>query len=115
MHPSAVLLDEAIALARLEELALAEEDLDKAEELANQRAELLCDAWRMREGYVENVLVEHLRKLQTMQEQLQNRAESLRAKLAGQISTERKQAKYLNGYYHVTAQAQKAFYFDKRS
>lgn len=115
MHPSAMLLDEAMALAGLEEQALAEEDVDKAEELANRRAGLLFDAWRMRGGYDENLLTERLHKLQAMQRHLQTRAESLRTKLAGQMSTERKQAKYFNGYRHAAAQSQKAFYFDKRS
>ena len=115
MHPSAAMLDEAMGLVRLEEMALAEEDVDRAEELADRRADLLFDAWRVREGYAEHLLLEHLQKLQTMQEHLQDRAEALRAKLADQISTERKQSKYFDGYRHASAQSRKAFYFDKRS
>jgi HPt (histidine-containing phosphotransfer) domain-containing protein len=115
MHPCAALLDEAIALAQQERQALAEEDVDKLEELAHRRADLLNDAWGMREGYAQNVLLEHLQKMRLIHEQLQNHAETLRDKLAEQISVERKQAKYLDGFHNADAQSQKAYYFDKRS
>jgi hypothetical protein len=109
------LIDEAIALAHQEELALAEENMDKAEELASRRADLLSDAWRKREGYANNLLLERMQKMQTIQKDLRERAECLRDKLAERISTERKQAKYLDGYHHAGARSQKAYYFDKRS
>ena len=115
MHPSAAILDEVFALVRLEELALAEEDVDRAGELADRRADLLFDAWRIREGCSDNLLVERLQTLQDMQRQLQDKAEALRAKLGAQMSAERKQAKYFDGYRHASAEAKKAFYFDKRS
>lgn len=115
MHPSAAMLDEVFALVRLEELALAEEDVDRAEELADRRADLLFDAWRLRGGCPDDLLVEQLQKLQDMQRHLQDKAEALRAKLGAQMSAERKQAKYFDGYRHASAQAKKAFYFDKRS
>ena len=115
MHPSAALLDEAIALAHQEELALTEENVDKAEELANRRADLLNDAWSMREGYAQSLLLEHLQKMHAIHGRLRNHAEILRDKLAGQISVERKQAKYLDGYHNADSQPQKAYYFDKHS
>ena len=115
MHPSAAILDEALALAKLEESALIDEDLDKAEELADKRADLLSDAWRLRKGYAEDLMIEQLQKLHAIQQNLQHRAEALRAKLGNQMSTERKQAKYFDGYLHDKAQSQKAYYFDKRS
>ena len=115
MHPSATILDEVFALVRLEELALAEEDVDRAEELADRRADLLFDAWRLRAGCPDSLLAERLQKLQDMQRQLQSKAEALRAKLGAQMSAERKQSKYFAGYRHASAQANKAFYFDKRS
>ena len=115
MHPSAAILEEVFALVRLEELALAEEDVDRAEELADKRAGLLFDAWRVREGCPDTLLMEHLQKLQDMQRDLQGKAETLRARLGAQMSAERKQAKYFDGYRHASAQAGKAFYFDKRS
>jgi hypothetical protein len=115
MHPSAAIFDEAISLARLEELALKEEDIDRAEELADKRADLLFDAWRIREGYANDLLVERLQTLQSMQQHLQEQATLLRAKLGAQIVTERKQARYLDGYRHANEQRQKSFYCDKRS
>jgi hypothetical protein len=113
MHTSATLYDEAISLARLEELALEEEDIDRAEELADRRADLLFDAWRLR-GAGE-LLVEQLQTLQSIQQHLQERATRLRDKLGGQIAAERKQSKYFNGYRHDQAQRQKAFYCDTHS
>lgn len=115
MHPSAAMLDEAIALVRLEEQALAEEDLDKAEELADKRSGLLFDAWRIREGYAEDLLLKQLQNLQTMHQHLQTCAADLRITLNGRVSAERKQAKYFDGYRHDYAQLRKAYYFDKRS
>ena len=115
MHPSVVMLDEVSALVRLEELALAEEDVERAEELAERRAGLLFDAWRVRAGCPASLLAEHLQKLQDMQRHLQDKAEALRARLGAQMSAERKQARYIDGYRHASAQAGKAFYFDKRS
>ena len=115
MHPSAAKLEEALSLARLEESALADEDLDRAEELADKRADLLFDAWSLRKGYAVELLCERLQELQAVQQRLNERAESLRDRLSNQISSERKQSKYFDGYRHAKAQAQKSFYCDKRS
>ena len=115
MHPCAAKLDEAIALFRLEESALADEDVDRAEILAERRSVLLFEAWQIREGYAEELLIEQMQKVQAMQKQLVEKAEVLLGKLGNQMSTERKQSQYFAGYWHDKAQAQKSFYCDTRS
>ena len=115
MHPSVVLLNEALALVSFEESALLEEDMDTAEKLADKRAGLISDAWRLREGCPEGDLVEKLLQIESMQRQLCGKAEALRDKLGAQMHTERKQSKYLDGYRYDTSQARKALYCDKQS
>ena len=115
MHPCAAKLDEALGLIRLEESALAEEDVERAETLAEKRAVLIFEAWQVREGYAEGLLIERMEMMRAMQTELIEKAQTLLEKLGGQMATERKQAKYFDGYRHAKAQAQKSFYCDRRS
>lgn len=115
MHPCAAKFEEAHRLIRLEESALAEEDVERAETLAEKRAVLIFEAWQLREGYAEELLLEQMEKMQALQTEMIEKAQALLEKLGGQMATERKQAKYFDGYRHARAQAQKSFYCDTRS
>lgn len=115
MHPCAAFLEEIIALCRVEGQALADEDVDKAEELANQRFELIQKAWDTREGYSEEALHASLLAIRDEQKRLHTAAEALHDKLREQQHAGRKQAKYFNQDRHIQAQLQRSFYFDKIS
>lgn len=115
MHPCAAKLNEVLRLIQLEESALAEEDVERAETLAEKRAVLLFEAWQVREGYAEKLLAEQMETIRAMQTELIAKAEALLGKLGSQMATERKQARYFDGYRHAKAQAQKSFYCDRRS
>lgn len=115
MHPCATLLDELLALIPAEEKALADEDMDRAEELAGQRADLLQKVWQRRDGYDSEDLRQSLLKVKDEQARLREAAEALHAKLRAQQRAGRKQTRYLNADRHVQAQLQRAFYCDKIS
>lgn len=115
MHPSVLLLDEAIAIAQQEEVALQEDDLDKVETLASKRAGLLFDAWRIRKGCDESLLLQKMQAVEAIQDRLCASTDKLKNELGKQMTTERKQSKYFDGYRHDAAQSRKAFYCDKKS
>lgn len=115
MHPCAVLLDELLFLIPAEEKALADEDTERAEELAGQRAELLQKAWTSRDGYNAEELRHRLLQVQAAQSRLHEAAEALHAKLRAQQRAGRKQTRYFNADRKIQAQLQRAFYCDKIS
>lgn len=115
MHPCAVLLDEIIALCRVEERALADEDVDRAEELAHQRSTLIDRAWDSREGYPEETLRVSLLRIREEQARLHAAAEALHEQLRERQQAGRKQTRYFNQDRYIHAQSKRAFYFDKTS
>ncbi len=115
MHPCAALLEEIIALCRVEGQALADEDVDKAEELANQRFDLIQKAWDSREGYPEDRLHASLLLIRDEQARLQTVAEALHDKLRERQHAGRKQTKYFNQDRHIQSQLRRSFYCDKIS
>lgn len=115
MPSCAVLLDELLEVSGAEERALADEDMDRAEELAERRAVLLKDIWSNREGYDVEALKLALSKAREIQSRLQDIAEGLQEKFRQQQSAGRKQAKYFNTDRHLHAQMKKSFYCDKVS
>ncbi len=115
MHACAALLEEMLSLARLEEAALNEEDLDKVAELTEKRAALLQEVWRQREGYDETSLLQSLLLLDEEQKKLQKQAELLHETYREQQNNGRKQAKYFAADRHVYTQSNKSLYFNKIS
>lgn len=115
MHVSAELLDEALNLVASELAALSAEDLDRAEELAARREELLKQAWRQREGWDEVELRRYLLRVEKAQAEVTAGAERLRQRYREQQSAGRKQARYFGTERHLHAASRKAFYCDTRS
>ncbi len=115
MHPCAALLEEIIALCRVEGQALAEEDVDKAEELANRRYALIQKAWDLREGFPEEELHASLLTIRDEQTRLHSAAEALHDKLRERQHAGRKQTKYFNQDRHIQSQLRRSFYCDKIS
>ena len=115
MHPCAAILEEIIALCRVEERALADEDIDKAEELAGQRFALIQKAWESREGYPEDALHQSLLRIRDEQTRLHTAAESLHERLRERQQSGRKQTRYFNQDRHIQSQLQRSFYCDKIS
>lgn len=115
MHPCAVLLDEIIALYRVEERALADEDIERAEELAHQRSTLIDRAWDIRKGYPEETLRASLQQIREEQARLHAEAEALHERLRERQQAGRKQARYFSQDRYIHAQSKRAFYFDKTS
>ncbi len=112
MHPCAMLLDEALVLAKLEEKALCDEDVDQADDLAGKRASLIEKAWQERDGYEEGTLRNHLLVVQAMQERLEEMASALHKKLRGMLNSNRSRSKYFSGSRHNLAQSQRSYYFN---
>jgi hypothetical protein len=115
MHICAVLLDEVLGLISSELEALSADDLDKAEELAARREELLEQVWQQREGWDETELRTRLFRVVTAQAELIAAAEALQRKYRGQQSASRKQSKYLSTERHLHAESKKSNYFDTQS
>lgn len=115
MHACAKLLGEAFGLIAFERVALADEDLDKAKELAARRGELLKEAWRLREGYDAAALRAAFVRMEAVQVELISVAEVLQQKYREQQSAGRKQAKYFSTERHLHAASRKAFYCDTQS
>ena len=115
MHACAALLEDALALMREEEQALALEDVDRMEELANRRATLLNQAWTQRQGYDEETLRQQLVAVRDANETLHAKAEVLHARYREQQQNGRKQAKYFSTERHIYSQMQKSQFFNKIS
>lgn len=115
MHACARLLNNLLALIPAEKKALDDEDLERVEELAEQRARLLWEAWQARDGYDEDELHGQMSTVLEAQRELQHHAERLHAVLKQRQHDGRKQTRYLDGDRYVHAQAQKSFYCDKVS
>ena len=95
--------------------ALAAEDLDKAEELAVRREELLKQVWELREGWDEEELRTRLLQVVAAQAELITTAEDLQRKYREQQKAGRQQSKYFNTERHLHAESRKAFYVADRA
>lgn len=115
MHPCAALFDEILALCRVEEQALIDENIDKAEEIARQRFILIGNAWDSRQGYPEDSLRASLRGIREEQARLHAAAEALHERLRERQQAGRKQFRYFNQDRHIHAQSKRAYYCDKIS
>lgn len=115
MHACAALFKDVFALIRDEQNALEEEDMDRLEELAQQRADLVQKIWAKREGYDKNALIIGLRTVLDAHGKLNDAAEVLHAKYRAQQQNGRKQAKYFTTERNVYSQIQKSQYFNKIS
>lgn len=115
MYACAGLFKDVFELIRAEEHALAEEDMDRLEELAQQRAALMQKIWTQREGIDADALVAGLRAVRDAQGKLSASAEVLHAKYREQQQNSRKYAKYFTSERHVYSQMQKSQYFNKIS
>jgi hypothetical protein len=115
MHVSAVLLENVFGLISSELEALSADDLDKAEELAARREELLEQVWQQREGWDEAELRDRLFRVVAAQAELIAAAEALQRKYREQQNAGRKQAKYFSTERHLHAASRKSFYCDTQS
>lgn len=112
MHPCAALLQQAFEVVVSEEAALANEDMDAADNLCRQRAVLLSDAWEQRQGFDETVLRERLLTMQEVQARLAAKALDLQDKFQKQQANGRKQARYFNTERHFHKALHKSNYCD---
>lgn len=115
MHPCATILGEILDLSRLEEKALAQEDVEQAEQLAERRSELLTRAWLVREGYDKDALWDGLLLIEAMQERLHEMAMGLHEKMTADMYTVQQQSKYFTGTRHLQAQNKRSNYCDEVS
>lgn len=115
MHVCGILFEELLSVALVEEKALADEDVDRVEELSGRRSELLREAWAKREGYGEDQLRAHLLAMREAQQRLHKAAEALHSKFCEQQHAARKQTKYFNGDRYLHSEMKRAFYCDTKS
>ncbi len=113
MHPCAALLEEIIALCRLEGQALAAEDIDRAGELATRRSALLHKVWASREGYPEDRLRASLLAIREEQQGLRSAALALHDTLGERQRSGLKQSRYFNQDRYIQSQLRRSFYCDK--
>jgi len=109
------LLENVLDLIGSELDALTAEDLDKAEELAVRREELLKQVWELREGWDEEELRTRLLQVVAAQAELITAAEGLQRKYREQQKAGRQQSKYFNTERHLHAESRKAFYVADRA
>ncbi|MDL2317198.1 hypothetical protein LJC59_09055 [Desulfovibrio sp. OttesenSCG-928-A18] len=112
MHPCAAALAEAERLMAVEKAALAEEDVDMADELSQTRSRLLHEAWVLREGFAADTMLAILERILAGQEELTAMGRQLQEKLRSQLNVGRKQARYFDGDRHEHAQSRKSLYCD---
>jgi hypothetical protein len=115
MHTSGALLENILGLIGSELDALAADDLDKAEELAARREELLEQVWQQREGWDEEELRTRLLQVIAAQAKLITAAECLQRKYREQQKAGRQQNKYFSTERHLHAESRKAFYIADRA
>lgn len=112
MHPCAAYLNEVQEVMRNEQAALAAEDLDLLEQLADQRHTLLKKAWDARAGYDESQLLNHLLEVEKLQQGLREKAQELQVDLRRRMNDGNKQARYFDGDRHIHSQLKKSLYCD---
>jgi hypothetical protein len=110
-----MLLGEVLALSSLEEEALAQEDLDQAEDLAQKRSELLTQAWKERDGYDRDLLRNTLMIVEAMQSRLLDIARDMHGKLGAKLRRTRQHGRYFEQNRNRIRQAKKAFYCNRIS
>lgn len=115
MHPALALLEEVTALLGAEEEALAQEDLERVEELSSRRAAVLNDVWQMRQGCDETVLHDALAAVLQMNKTLTAKAEALEKKYQQQQQMGRKQTKYFSTERHLHSAMRKSIYCDAKT
>ncbi|MDL2267543.1 hypothetical protein LJC46_06110 [Desulfovibrio sp. OttesenSCG-928-G15] len=115
MHPSLALLKEVTALLREEEVALADENLEAAEELSAKRKDVLADIWAKRQGCDEEELRKGLSAVLAANRSLQIKAESLQQKYQAQKQAGRKQTKYFSTERHLHSAMRKSVYCDSKT
>jgi gluconate kinase len=115
MHAAASLLENIHGLIVSEREALSADDLDKADELAARRGELLEQVWQDREGWDAEELRDHLFRVLTAQAELITAAEALQQKYREQQKAGRKHAKYFSAERHLHTASRRALYCDTQS
>lgn len=115
MPDCAALFDKYFFLAKLEEEAIAAEDIERINDLASERAVLLKEAWEKRADMDEDSLRQYLLKAGACQEKLTDAAGALQSKYREQQKNGRKQSRYFNLDRNIQAELQKSFYCDKVS
>jgi len=112
---TSALLDNVLGLIGLELEALAADDLDKAEELATRREELLAQVWEQREAWDEAELRARLLQVVEAQAELITAAEGLQRKYREQQKAGRQQGKYFSTERHLHTESRKALYVTDRA
>lgn len=115
MHPSLVLLKDVTVLLREEEAAIADENLEAAEELSAKRQAVLDDIWAKREGCDEEALRNGLSAVLAASRSLQAKAELLERKYQAQKMAGRKQTKYFSTERHLHSAMRKSVYCDSKT
>lgn len=104
MSKSLALYDEALHIGQLELNALKAEEVEKADEYCNQRAQLLENAWNIHDAENEQIRSKLL-AIKTLQEELIQEGTKLKKDIQQQLSTSKKQQKVLKGYKLSVGQA----------
>ena len=107
---TSTILDNVLDLIGSELEALAADDLDKAEELAIQREELLAQVWEHKEAWDEEELRNRLLQVVAAQAELITAAEGLQRQYREQQKAGRQQNKYFDTERQLHAESKKAFY-----
>ena len=115
MEGCAGLLEEAFALATLEEEALKEEDVEQAEVFFALRQQVLDEVWEQRDAFDTPVLHEALSRMLTIQEHLTEVATALRDSVKETLVTSKKQAQYFGGYRTLMTEENKAQLYSTRT
>lgn len=115
MHESLRLLDEAADLAKQEIRALDTEDEALLQELCDQRAALINEAWEKRQGCDPARLADALTAVQHIQQSLTAHAKARSLELQDALKDSRQESTRINGYRRVTAQGGGPLYLSRIS
>ncbi len=109
------LLEQAIALAEREMLLMEGDSMEGLEESVTLREGLLEKAWEQRAGCDERLYAEKLAELQTLQRELELKAETLRLKLREVMKAEKEMDAVLSRYGNSGGKQKRPYFFSKLS
>lgn len=99
------LLDEALALASQERLALESANYEEAIDLAGRRGELTSLAWNMLDGDAPEEYRERLIEQGRIQEELSGLASQARAEVRQRLNQSRHEQRRIRGYHQAVGHA----------
>ncbi len=98
MHTSIHYLDEALSLSQKELLALRQDNVEQAEELAQKRASLMALAWENHTDSIREMYKERLLALRDAQKELINFVQHAQTELKGGVRRSKQEGRRLAGY-----------------